>query len=88
MYYTYIIQSESTGKLYIGLTNNIEARLIKHKSNKNFNAKHKGPWKLLFSQKFIARSDAVELEKKFKSYKFKAYVLDEIKRRRKIKFPK
>ncbi|MBZ0201863.1 MAG: GIY-YIG nuclease family protein [Ignavibacteria bacterium] len=31
-YYTYIIQSESTGKLYIGQTNNLHNRLLQHNS--------------------------------------------------------
>jgi|GEM_PF-3608382 len=36
MYYTYILISETTGKVYIGQTNNPEARIIRHNSNKNF----------------------------------------------------
>jgi putative endonuclease len=52
MYYTYIIQSETTEKLYIGQTNNLQARINRHNSDKNFTTKNKGPWKLLYSKEF------------------------------------
>ncbi|MBE2228176.1 MAG: GIY-YIG nuclease family protein, partial [Ignavibacteria bacterium] len=32
-YFTYIIQSESTEKLYVGQTNNIQIRLLQHNSD-------------------------------------------------------
>lgn len=80
MYYTYIIQSESTGKLYIGQTNNIRARINKHNSDKNFSTKNKGPWTLLFSKEFDTRSVAMLFEKKLKSYKNSNYIIDLINR--------
>ncbi|MBK7255132.1 MAG: GIY-YIG nuclease family protein [Ignavibacteria bacterium] len=48
MYFTYIIKSVKTGKLYIGQTNNIENRIWKHNSNKVFSTKNRGPWKLIY----------------------------------------
>ena len=80
MYYTYIIQSDSTGKLYIGQTNNIQARLNKHNSDKNIYTKNKGPWSLLFSKEFNTRSEAMVFEKKLKSLKNSNYVLSLINR--------
>lgn len=35
MYYTYILQSDRTGKLYIGHTNNLEDRIRRHNSGEN-----------------------------------------------------
>jgi len=75
MYHTYIIQSETTEKIYIGQTNNLVTRISRHNSNKNFTTKNKGPWKLLFSRNFETRSEAMMFEKKLKSIKNKNYIL-------------
>ena len=78
MYYTYILQSESTGKLYIGQTNNLQARIIKHNSDKNFSTKNKGPWVLLFYKEYQTRSEAMLFEKELKSYKSKNFIIEKI----------
>ncbi len=80
MYYTYVIQSESTKKLYIGQTNNIQARINKHNSDKNFSTKNNGPWILLFYKEFNTRSEAMLFEKKLKSYKNSNFIIDKINR--------
>jgi len=79
MYYTYILISETSAKLYIGQTNNLETRIKRHNSNKNFTTKNKGPWKLIFYKAFSSRSEAMQFEKKLKSYKNKQLILDKIK---------
>jgi putative endonuclease len=78
MYYTYIIISESTGKFYIGQTNNIQARLSRHNSSKNFSTKNRGPWKLIFTKEFPTRAEAMKYEKYLKSLKNKEYILKKI----------
>lgn len=78
MYYTYILQSESSGKLYIGQTNHLESRVNRHNSNKNFTTKNKGPWDLIFHKEFESRSEAMIYEKKLKAFKSKEYLLDKI----------
>ncbi|MCE1164283.1 MAG: GIY-YIG nuclease family protein [Bacteroidetes bacterium] len=80
MYSTYILISESTGKLYIGQTNNLNARISRHNSNKNFTTKNKGPWKLLYSKEFNTRSEAMVFEKKLKSIKNKEYIISKVER--------
>jgi putative endonuclease len=74
-YITYIIQSESTNKLYIGQTNNLHDRIFRHNSNQSLSTKNKGPWKLIFSKKFNFRSEAVLLERKLKAFKNTSRVL-------------
>ena len=68
-FYTYILQSQTLGKLYIGQTNNLEDRIIRHNSNQNKATKGRSPWILLFSKEFETRSEAVLLETKLKSWK-------------------
>jgi len=79
MYYTYILQSESSEKLYIGQTNHLESRVYRHNSNKNFTTKNKGPWKLIFHKEFESRREAMSFEKKLKSVKNKDYLLNKIR---------
>ncbi|MBN8583734.1 MAG: GIY-YIG nuclease family protein [Ignavibacteria bacterium] len=47
-FYTYILQSEISGKLYIGQTNDLEDRLIRHNSNQSLSTKNNGPASLHF----------------------------------------
>lgn len=78
MYHTYILISQSTDKLYIGQTNNLEARLRRHNIDKNFSTKNRGPWKLIFSKVFETRGEAMKYEKYLKSLKNKEYILKNI----------
>lgn len=75
MFYLYILQSVSTGKLYIGQTNNLHDRLRRHNSNLNKATKNKGPWTLIHSLEFDSRASAFNLEQKLKSWKSSKAVL-------------
>jgi putative endonuclease len=75
MYYTYILISKTSGRLYIGQTNNIEDRLHRHNSGQSPATKGKGPWDLLFSKSFATRVEAVQLELKLKSFKNHQYII-------------
>jgi putative endonuclease len=75
MYFTYILISESTNKLYIGQTNNLEDRLFRHNKGLNKYTKGKGPWEILYCKSFTNRKEAVALELKLKSFKNRAYIL-------------
>ena len=68
-YTTYIIESENTGMLYIGQTEDLERRWHRHNNGGSKFTKGKGPWKLLYFIEFKSRSDAVLLERKLKKFK-------------------
>jgi putative endonuclease len=80
MYYTYILISQTTGKLYIGQTKDIEDRLHRHNTGQSPATKGRGPWLLLFNKPFESRSEAIQLELKLKSFKNHQYILDWIKK--------
>lgn len=67
MYYTYIIQSDSSSFYYCGQTNKLKDRLIRHNSNRSKSTKGKGPWKLIKYFEFKTRSEAILLERRIKS---------------------
>ena len=79
MFYVYILFSESANKYYIGHTNNIEIRLIKHNSPVMFGefTRKNGPWKLMYSEDgFETRSDAMKREKQIKKWKSRKKIED------------
>jgi putative endonuclease len=71
MFYMYILQSQSTGRYYIGSTSDIDARLARHNhpSLAPPSTRNKGPWILMHSESFQTRSEAMAREKQLKSWK-------------------
>ncbi|MDY0082822.1 MAG: GIY-YIG nuclease family protein [Ignavibacteriaceae bacterium] len=78
-YFVYIIQSEKHNFHYIGHTNNLKDRLLRHNSNRNKFTRNKGPWKLIISAKCYSKSEAYSLERKLKSFKNSEYAIDYLK---------
>ena len=69
MYFFYILYSDSTKCFYVGYTAALEARLIKH------NSKHKGftnrtrDWRIVYSEQFETKKEAMTREKQIKLWK-------------------
>ncbi|HEY5601405.1 MAG TPA: GIY-YIG nuclease family protein [Patescibacteria group bacterium] len=78
MYVVYIIQSQSTKKIYIGFTVNLKRRLLQHNSNESYSTKNKGPWKLIYCEVYRNRDDAKNREDRLKYY---GRALGQLKRR-------
>ncbi|MEO0239796.1 MAG: GIY-YIG nuclease family protein [candidate division WOR-3 bacterium] len=76
-FFVYLIQSLSTGKFYIGHTNNLEDRLRRHNEGRSKYTKNKGPWKLIGFKTFQTRVEAMGFERKLKRLK-REEVLKEI----------
>lgn len=76
-YYTYIIESITNQRWYIGHTNDIDRRLSEHNSGQNKSTKGKGPWKLIFLRSFNNNLDANKFELKFKKLRNKKFIEDE-----------
>ncbi|MBI5324981.1 MAG: GIY-YIG nuclease family protein [Ignavibacteriae bacterium] len=74
MYIVYILKSKSTGKYYIGQTQNLEERLHRHNSGQSKYTKGKGPWNIVYTKGCASRIESLKLEKKLKSYKNKNYI--------------
>jgi putative endonuclease len=77
-FFTYIIYSNKVGKKYIGHTENIERRLKEHNEGTlgKF-TKNKGPWKLVHSDEFKTRSEAMAKEKFYKTGKGRDLLKDQ-----------
>ena len=67
--YTYIIKSNITNKYYIGSTQNIEERLSQHNAGLTRSTKHGIPWKIIYYEVCLTKSESLKKEKLWKSYK-------------------
>ncbi len=65
----YVLQSKKSGRRYIGCTNFIMKRLQQHNNNEVFATRNKGPWLLIYSEEYEERKEALQRERKLKSYK-------------------
>jgi putative endonuclease len=74
MYFTYIIQSESSARWYIGHTEDPQKRLSAHNSGLNISTKNKGPWRLIFLRAFPGKKQANQFELYLKKLKNKDYI--------------
>ena len=74
MFFVYVIRSEKDGRLYVGLTADVERRLDEHNSGTTQSTKFYRPWVLVKSEQFETRIAAREREKYLKSGFGKTYL--------------
>jgi putative endonuclease len=79
VYYTYILQSIKDLDLYTGFTKNLKLRFEKH--NKGFieSTKYRRPFRLIYYEACINKSDAEKREKYLKSYHGKMFLKRRLK---------
>ena len=66
-YYVYVLYSEVQDKYYIGSTQDVTERLVRHNSGKeNYTSKYI-PWNLVLRLEKETRSEAYQLEIKIKN---------------------
>jgi len=66
MFHVYLIKSLKDDSIYIGYTDNIKKRLIKHNQGEvNYTSKHK-PFKLIYLESYLSEKDARKREYKLK----------------------
>lgn len=68
MFTVYILYSEKYAIHYVGYTSNLNERIKSHNelATKGFTIKYR-PWKLIYSDEFQTKSEAMKKEKYFKS---------------------
>jgi putative endonuclease len=69
MGFVYILQSDSTGKFYVGSTDHLERRVQEHQRGKNLATRGRGPWNLVYSEKYESLHDARSREAEIKRWK-------------------
>ena len=74
MHKLYIIQSLEDSSYYIGQTDNLDDRLKRHNQGRSKATKNKRPWKLVYTEEFETRSEAMKREYEIKRKKRKSYI--------------
>ena len=69
-FWVYVLQSETTGEIYIGQTHDLDMRLAQHNDPAHDLTLHtkrrKGPWRLVYSEDVPTRSTAMRRERQLK----------------------
>ena len=68
-FHVYILQSEATGRYYVGQTKDLRERLTYHNAGYSLSLRNRGPWKLVYSESYATRSEAVLREQSLKRQK-------------------
>ncbi|GGH16702.1 GIY-YIG nuclease family protein [Pedobacter zeae] len=69
MFYAYILYSAARNKYYVGSTSNLQNRLKKHNTNHSGFTGHTGDWRIVWSEVFATRTQAILKEKEIKNWK-------------------
>ena len=74
MFYVYTLYSSKFNKIYVGQTIDLEKRLNEHNSGLSNYTKRFMPWKIIYTEKFETRTEAIKREKQLKSQKGREFV--------------
>ena len=74
MWSTYILYSEKIDRYYVGYTDDLQIRLTRHNSGWGKYTKRGIPWKLVYHETFITKSEAIARESKIKKKKSRKYI--------------
>jgi len=80
MYYTYVLKSKKSGRLYTGYTHDLRKRLTEHEEKKSTYTKGRGPYQLIYYEACLDESDARAREQYLKSGKGKRYLKSRLRR--------
>ncbi len=67
MFYTYCLESLKNKQLYVGYTNNLKKRFEEHNQGLNSSTKRYLPWKLVYYEASLNKTDALRREKYLKT---------------------
>ncbi len=79
MVYVYVIKSKVANRLYVGMSENVEKRLIEHNKGITQSTKPYRPWDLVFFEELNNRMEARQREKYLKSGVGKEFIKEKLK---------
>ena len=74
MFFLYILQSTSSGRYYVGQSENVQERLSYHNAGYSKALKNRGPWQLIYTEPYATRAAAVRRERQIKSWKDRSLI--------------
>jgi putative endonuclease len=73
-FHAYVLQSETTGRFYIGHTENLTKRIFEHNNNRTPSIRNRGPWKLVHAEEYATRAEAARRERQIKKMKSRKWI--------------
>ena len=73
-HYVYILYSEKTNHYYIGSSTNTEERLRRHNAGATPSTKQGRPWKIVYTEIYTTKTEAVQREIYLKKMKSRVYI--------------
>lgn len=80
MYYTYVLQSQKTGRYYTGFTTDLRKRINEHVEKMSTYTSRTGPYKLIYYEACLNEQDARSREVYLKSGYGKRYLKTRLSR--------
>ena len=79
MFTVYVLYSETFDKIYIGYTSNLEQRFLSHNElGKKGWTIHFRPWKIIHTEEFETKKEALKREKQLKSSRGRNWIRQEL----------
>ena len=75
VYLVYILQSLVDQSYYIGYQGNLEKRIAQHNCAKTGYSSRKKPWKLVYTEAFNLKTEAIKRERFIKNQKSQDFIL-------------
>ncbi len=76
MFQAYILRSDIIRRFYVGSTGELENRLTEHNAGECKSTKRGKPWKLVHTEEFATRAEAMKKEKQIKARGIGRYLED------------
>ncbi|MCW5909050.1 MAG: GIY-YIG nuclease family protein [Chitinophagales bacterium] len=74
-YTVYILYSKQSDKYYVGHTDNLTRRIEEHNSGQTrYTSATASDWRVVYTQQFATRSDAMKREREIKHKKSRRYI--------------
>src|SRR5438270_8825208 len=67
MFYVYVLKSAKTGRRYVGSCQNVGERVRRHNAAQSKATRHGIPWKLIRTEGFLSRQEAIIKERYYKT---------------------
>ncbi|MDO8929395.1 MAG: GIY-YIG nuclease family protein [Bacteroidota bacterium] len=79
-HFIYILYSETRDRYYIGSCADVNERLIRHNAGATTSTKSGRPWKVVYSETFSSKTEALKREIYLKRLKSRVYLEDLIRK--------
>ncbi len=76
LFIVYILYSPIKDKYYIGFSSNLAERIIRHNQKSKGFTGNVNDWKIVFTQEFATKTEALAREKQIKSWKSKEKIIN------------